>query len=215
MPLLPTGNAEVTIPTDGQMASANTEERPYGNISHIANNVTNEAGAAKKPSEDISVHIPISIFHQLAAACIILFLLLSVPSKLGEAGTASLRKSAIETNWLYEIMPKEKTTGRPDNLSAVPSIPTPKTSDHYTYEQDGGNNTYYSIVLASRITERNACEYVHKLQNEGMQNVRIYKTGKMIKVIYKSFATRHEANTELKKMKSNAIFAGCWITEIK
>lgn len=142
--------------------------------------------------------------------------MLSVPSKLGEAGTMTLKESGMGTSWLYEMMPKERTTGAPNTLAVINNYGT-NSIDKMPVSclKPKENHICYSIVLASRITESNANAYIQKLRDNGLKDVRMYKNEKMIKVIYRSFATRQEANQELKRLSSNAIFADSWVTELK
>ena len=46
------------------------------------------------------------MLRHMAAACIVLFVMLSIPSRLGDASTGTTSQSAIDAKWLYKIMPK-------------------------------------------------------------------------------------------------------------
>lgn len=57
----------------------------------------------------------------IAAACIAIIILLSVPSKLGDSSKNYTSHGAIDTSFLYEMMPKEITNGKPEKLNTIAS----------------------------------------------------------------------------------------------
>ena len=171
--------------------------------------------------KEISVRIPIRIVKHVAAACIILFVLLSFPARLGDASTSALRQSGIDTSLLYEIMPKDITSGKPNSLNAIQQDTAgnkesmdlcKKSTDSVPAIQ---SERYYSIVLASRITQKNAEDYVEKLHKNGLADATIYITKGMTMVTYKRFKKRTDANNAMRKLVGKGEFADCWITEIK
>ena len=180
-----------------------------------------------KKKDEIAVRIPINVIKHIAAACVVLFVFLSFPSKLGEASTSNLKHTSIDTNLLYEIMPKDLTSGKPKSLNdAQPSdsfAKMAKTADDMaanakTVGAATSNNAsipYYSIVLASRITKKNAQAYVEQLHKRGMIDASVHTSAGMTKIIYKKFGNRADANKVQRELESKGEFAGCWITEIK
>ena len=148
----------------------------------------------------------------MAAACIVLFVMLSIPSRLGDASTGTTNQSAIDTKWLYEIMPKEMTSGKPKSLVGSETSAQTKANEQ-TDESDA--LPYYTIVLASRVSIKNAQQYVDKLHQQGMTEANVCRSNGFTKVIYKKFASRAEANRALSRLKVDSSFADSWITEIK
>lgn len=177
----------------------------------------------KEPErKEIAVRIPLSVVKHIAAACVIMFVLLSFPAKLGDASTSALKHSSIDTSLFYEIMPKEMTSGKPESLHDIYSATAKATnnaSNNSKTENEPsdeiGQKPYFSIVLASRITQKNAQAYVEKLHKNGMTEAKVYTSAGMTKVVYNHYATRGEANDAMKKLSKNSEFAGCWIIEIK
>lgn len=191
-------------------------------------------------TETLSVHIPLRYIKHIAAACIAIVFMLTMPLKLGDSSKPSISQSAINANWFYEILPKDITSGTPDKLSKV--LETGKETER-EIEANGesttsakvetANNTnskdlsthnnikenisqkYFSIVLASRVTKKNAEEYVNKLHAKGMKEASVYigNNGR-VKVIYRKFSTREEANNAKNTLTNNIEFEGSWITEI-
>ncbi len=167
--------------------------------------------------ESVSIHIPVSIIHKLAAVVIALIVFAMFPSPVGDSSKSAQVKSAIDTNLLYRIMPKEVTKGKPGKLSreALPE-------ENKAAIQQGGQRPmpvvtkkYYSIVLASRVTKANAEAFVCQLHKKGMKEAEVYSHGKGTKVIYKHFLTKDDATKALNKLTDDIEFSDCWVSKIE
>ena len=191
-----------------------TEPSPFAAYSPIAEAAPspahNEEEEAGQPT--LSLNIPVKMLRHMAAACIVLFVMLSIPSRLGDASTGTTSQSAIDAKWLYEIMPKEMTSGKPESLVASEEAAQAK-ADGQADESD--TLPYYTIVLASRVSLKNAQHYVDKLHQQGMTEASVCRHNGFTKVIYRKFASRAEANSALSQLKADSSFADSWITEIK
>lgn len=191
-----------------------TEPSPFAAYSPIAEAAPspahNEEEEAEQPT--LSLNIPVKMLRHMAAACIVLFVMLSIPSRLGDASTGTTSQSAIDAKWLYEIMPKEMTSGKPESLVASEEAAQAK-ADGQADESDA--LPYYTIVLASRVSLKNAQHYVDKLRQQGMAEASVCRHNGFTKVIYRKFASRAEANSALSQLKADSSFADSWITEIK
>ena len=104
------------------------------------------------------------------------------------------------------------TSGKPESL-----VPSEQASQAEANTQTDETNAlpYYTIVLASRVSIRNAQQYVDNLHKQGMTEASVCRNNGFTKVIYKKFASRAEANNALNELKTDKSFADCWITEIK
>lgn len=193
----------------------NTESSPFATCSPIAEAAapvpTHNEEEETEP-QTLSLNIPVKILRHMAAACIVLFVMLSIPSRLGDASTGTTNQSAIDTKWLYEIMPKEMTSGKPRSLVASEEAAQAKANEH---ADEADALPYYTIVLASRVSIKNAQQYVDKLHQQGMTEANVCRSNGFTKVIYKKFASRAEANSALSQLKADSSFADSWITEIK
>lgn len=193
----------------------NTESSPFATCSPIAEAAapvpTHNEEEETEP-QTLSLNIPVKILRNMAAACIVLFVMLSIPSRLGDASTGTTNQSAIDTKWLYEIMPKEMTSGKPRSLVASEEAAQAKANEH---ADEADALPYYTIVLASRVSIKNAQQYVDKLHQQGMTEANVCRSNGFTKVIYKKFASRAEANSALSQLKADSSFADSWITEIK
>lgn len=191
-----------------------TEPSPFAAYSHIAKAAPSPMHNEEEETEQqtLSLNIPVKMLRHMAAACIVLFVMLSIPSRLGDASTGTTNQSAIDTKWLYEIMPKEMTSGKPKSLVGSETSAQTKANEQ-TDESDA--LPYYTIVLASRVSIKNAQQYVDKLHQQGMTEANVCRSNGFTKVIYKKFASRAEANRALSRLKVDSSFADSWITEIK
>lgn len=210
--------ATESAPESAPAASAadirKTEPSPFAAYSPIADAAPspahNEEEEAEQPT--LSINIPVKMLRHMAAACIVLFVMLSIPSRLGDASTGTTSQSAIDAKWLYKIMPKEMTSGKPESLVASEEAAQAK-ADGQADESDA--LPYYTIVLASRVSLKNAQHYVDKLHQQGMTEASVCRHNGFTKVIYRKFASCAEANSALSQLKADSSFADSWITEIK
>ena len=188
---------------------------------------------AETSQQTISVRIPLNYIKHVAAACIALIIMLTMPAKLGDSSKAGADHSAINTSWFYEIMPKDITSGKPDKLSNIAEAEQPtaaetevsvsadkqeiaKAATPVKTEVKMEHQPYYSIVIASRVTRANAEVYVAKLHKRGMKEASVHTNSNGVtKVIYKKFSTREEANKAKNQLTDDAEFEGSWITEVK
>ena len=210
--------ATESAPESAPAASAadirKTEPSPFAAYSPIADAAPspahNEEEEAEQPT--LSINIPVKMLRHMAAACIVLFVMLSIPSRLGDASTGTTSQSAIAAKWLYKIMPKEMTIGKPESLVASEEAAQAK-ADGQADESDA--LPYYTIVLASRVSLKNAQHYVDKLHQQGMTEASVCRHNGLTIAIYRKFASRAEANSALSQLKADSSFADSWITEIK
>ena len=209
-----TESAPESTPAASAADIRKTEPSPFAAYSPIAEAAPspahNEEEEAEQPT--LSLNIPVKMLRHMAAACIVLFVMLSIPSRLGDASAGTTSQSAIDTKWLYEIMPKEMTSGKPKSLVGSETSAQTKANEQ-TDESDA--LPYYTIVLASRVSIKNAQQYVDKLHQQGMTEANVCRSNGFTKVIYKKFASRAEANRALSRLKVDSSFADSWITEIK
>lgn len=208
------------------------EQKKPATISKEATDKTDDKETAS--SETLSVEIPLRYIKHIAAACIAIVFMLTMPAKLGDSSKPNINQSAISANWFYEIMPKDITSGKPDKLSgiieakdlinaeaneanATDSKQVAETNDETNNKiESKANETYFSIVLASRVAKKNAEDYVSRLHKKGLKEAAVYTDSNgHTKVIYRKFSTREEANKARNTLTNDVEFEGCWITEIK
>ena len=162
------------------------------------------------------ISIKKSWLRNLAAACIAIIAFFSLSTPLE---TPNVQKSQIDTGMLTRIMPKELTIAQPRELQltneAKPENSIPSKSTTVTQDKELLTPTsYYSIVLASRVTKRNAANYAESLQDQGFKETRVLITANNVKVIYGTYATESEAYSALNSLHNKEAFADGWITKV-
>ncbi len=70
----------------------------------------------------------------------------------------------------------------------------------------------FCIVMASKITPRNADFYAKKIRSKGFEQTAVYKSNGIVRVIYGSYATEAEACSDLRKLRrQDDFFKQAWI----
>lgn len=192
-----------------------------------ANSVFDVNDDDEKPSAEF-ILIKKSWLRNLAAACIaiIAFFAISTPLR-----TPNVQTSKIDTGMLTRIMPKELVTqnthqtelaSKAENSEKVLKI-NPETNKDANDEANEKKidqaelksaKPYYGIVLASRVTKRNAANYVETLQTKGFKAAKVVITATNVKVVYGSYETEGQAYKALHDLRNNDVFADGWITQV-
>lgn len=192
-----------------------------------ANSVFDVNDDDEKPSAEF-ILIKKSWLRNLAAACIaiIAFFAISTPLR-----TPNVQTSKIDTGMLTRIMPKElvtqnthqtKLASKAENSEKVLKI-NPETNKDANDEANEKKidqaelksaKPYYGIVLASRVTKRNAANYVETLQAKGFKAAKVVITATNVKVVYGSYETESQAYKALHNLRNNDVFADGWITKV-
>lgn len=159
-----------------------------------------------------------SWLRNLAAACIaiIAFFTLSTPLR-----TPNMQSSKIDTGMLTRIMPKELV----QNKGAEKLQLTQESNNNLKMTEETQNDSeekaelknakpYYSIVLASRVTKRNAASYVETLQAKGLKDCKVVITASNVKVVYGTYDTEADAYKALNGLRHNEVFSDGWITKV-
>lgn len=192
-----------------------------------ANSVFDVNDDDEKPSAEF-ILIKKSWLRNLAAACIaiIAFFAISTPLR-----TPNVQTSKIDTGMLTRIMPKELVTqnthqtelaSKAENSEKALKI-NPETNKDANDEANEKKidqaelksaKPYYGIVLASRVTKRNAANYVETLQAKGFKAAKVVITATNVKVVYGSYETEGQAYKALHDLRNNEVFADGWITKV-
>lgn len=212
-----TATAEI-VPFDSN-AIQQTEENK-GNQQSTAEPVfANEQEEEEESSEFVQIRK--SWLRNAVAACIALIAFFTLSTPLD---TPQVQKSKVDISMLNRLMPKEMVK---DNsikaLEEVASEVEKKTeiagnaerTDKAEIEKQEIAKPHYCIVLASRVTKRNAATYTESLQAKGFKDTRVLITSNNVKVIYGSYETEQQAYTALNQLHHHEAFADGWVTLVK
>ena len=190
----------------------------FANQSSLSNNTEDE-----QQDQEKSIRISISMLRNAAAVAILFVVLMLIPTPLSNKKD-KLIQSELNTSLLYKIIPNdvitekagvnplEKIASKPQTENAkavkakevVEEVNTPKKQE-----------TFYTIVLASRITKKNAEAYTESLKNKGLENAEMIAKGAHVKVICGRYESVKEAYKAMNKLNNNPDFADCWVTKIQ
>ena len=229
LPIAQINNAEQQNENQNVAMTVNLakEEQPVKNETEApaapANNSVFIAEEEEEEEKAEFISIKKSWLRNMAAACIALIAFFTLSTPLG---SPTIEKSQIDTGMLTRIMPKEMTPVKSNELllptdepKLMETTPTDKAEKTPAMAQDREITTptasYYSIVLASRVTKRNAASYVEHLQGKGFKEARVLITDNNVKVIYGNYRSESEAYNTLNRLHTNEAFTDGWITKVK
>ena len=166
-----------------------------------------------------TVRIRVSVLRNLAAAAIaiVAFLLFSTP-----LGSDKPMTAAIDSGLLKKIMPKEMVSGNATVKEiATRTVPEKVAEQKVTSEEQAAPsalpskpNVFYTLVLASHVTKKNAADYVEQLAKDGFAGASVV-TKTSTKVIYGNYRSEGAAYQALNKLRSYKPFQEAWVLKMK
>jgi cell division septation protein DedD len=193
----------------------NVEEAQESEVKADDNqNISNELFIDE--DEDRTINIKISRIRNLAVACIALLLFMFIPSPISNGKGSSITKSKIDTGMLYRLMPKDMVNSHTNSskIKLIKKAETPKAiakKDTIAKPKE----PFFSVVLCSKVSLKNATAYVNKLHKDGYSEAKVFSKGRHAKVIYGRYATENQAYNIVNKLNNIKDFKGCWVMKIK
>ena len=190
----------------------------FANQSSLSNNTEDE-----QQDQEQSIRISISMLRNAAAVAILFVVLMLIPTPLSNKKD-KLIQSELNTSLLYKIIPNDVITEKAgvNPLEKIASKPQPESTKEVKAKEvveevntPKKQETFYTIVLASRITKKNAEAYTESLKNKGLENAEMIAKGGHIKVICGRYESEKEAYKAMNKLNNNPDFADCWVTKIQ
>lgn len=167
----------------------------------------------------------IALWRNVAVACIALLIFMLIPSPL--VNSSQMAGNQINTALLDRVLPKDITTGQDKVAAAVNSseakrVVAEREAKAKKIEEEKDDVAQasknlkegYSIVVASRVTQKNAEAYVNNLRSRGFSDAFVYRNGH-VKVLFGHYPTRTAAANALNSLNDNKEFAGAWITTVE
>lgn len=167
----------------------------------------------------------------IAAACaaLIVVVLLAFPGNSGETKMASFKPL---TEWFHKANKAETITRIPVKAvkpaTDVVNKPQPKiqsTASTTATKAEGQpkpeakpstTDNFYTIVLASCVTEKNAQQFVKQLSQKGFAEGEVMTRHNITRVIYAHFASESEAANRLHELrKTGDTFTESWVMQVK
>ena len=208
MPRLSAVHAITPAPTT---TATSTAPEPTGSATQTASATP---FIIEEDEADDEATIRVSTLRNIAVACIAIFAFFAISSPINNNSTTS--KAQINTSMLTRIIPhdvslsptaaKPKALVRQDSTmqaASTAAAPTEELAD-----------TFYTVVLCSRVSVKNATLYVGQLHSAGLTQASIYTKGKYTKVIYGKYATEKEARAKAGQLNGRHGIADSWVTKV-
>lgn len=196
--------------------------------------ITNDdfADESEKKKEK-TITIKVTTLRNTVAACAAAVALVIMPMQLHRFGDhINVASPFSGMSLLKKMMPKSVVTNdvmSKDNKLVTPKTYIPKTKAQLQKEsmatessepanvapsqsvkQEAGK---YCIVLASRVSKKNAEAFVQSLHGNGFKAARVLD-GKNIKVVYGAYQDKTAAQEALRNLSTNKDFKDGWVMEL-
>ncbi len=187
------------------------------------------------------IRISTAALRRGMVACIVILLLMAVPLMNRTVNTGRLM-SGIDTSLITDLMSRGDNpteTAASKATCSAPAAEIAQTEGTVTEEQPSTaadtkevvadvntvqetpqeqtlteTKKMFTVVLAARISQKNAEIYVAELQKRGMAKARVIGEGNGRKVVYGAFDNREEAQTVKKELAVDSEFEFAWVTEL-
>ena len=205
--------------------SAVEVEEIAANDNVIEDEKVNDSVNVPVQSEDV-LTIKMSTLRYVAAAIITAVVFLLMPPQIDKdkhhtntSGISSkevIMKMMPKTVTTMEIptstpLPKEKGEDTDDGTKVDESVPVPAKTE----VDDNVKKTYFTVVLASRVSNTNARNFVDRLQKQGVADLNILPDKSWKRVVAGRYTTENEAIKAKRLLSSNPELAECWVMEVK
>lgn len=193
-------------------------------VSNAADNVsetsTSQAVMLFEEQEDDDSEertIRLSTLRNIAAACIAIIAFFVVSSPISNSASQQ-SQARINTSMLLPITPS-LGAGSSEKVNTPrlnrDSISAPKSNHSEDINMVTAEPiSYYTIVLCSRVTIKNAQRYVEQLQKEGLEDASVLTKGKYTKVVLGHYTSEEEASSKSRQLNGNYGIADCWVTKV-
>lgn len=183
---------------------------------------------------DDKVHIRVSVLRNIAAAAIAIFAFFMISTPLNNGSRKEMSMLNMNTETLTRILPKTTVQGvaevkgitakelnkkeekaiqksEVENQEASSS----SVSENHEVKPEEQNLPYYTIVLASHVSKKNAAAYVEKLHKAGFNEAQVYSGRSTTRVIFNQYKSEAEAYGALHEMREYTEFNDAWVYKVE
>lgn len=180
-----------------------------------------------KDDNDDKVHIPVSVLRNIMAAAIAIFGFFLISTPLNNGSSKEMSMLNFDTETLTRILPKATIQGNAevkgmkasevhnDAVVKYDNETTDKTNKDIASVERERTVPYYTIVLASQVSKKNASLYVEKLHKAGFNEAKIFTSHSSTRVIFNRYKTEAEAYNALREMREYTEFHEAWVYQVK
>ena len=183
---------------------------------------------------DDKVHIRVSVLRNIAAAAIAIFAFFLISTPLNNGSRKEMSMLNMNTETLTRILPKTTVQGVAEvkgitakelnkkeekaiQKSEVENLETSfsSVSENQKVKPEEQNLPYYTIVLASHVSKKNAAAYVEKLHKAGFNEAQVYSGRSTTRVIFNQYKSEAEAYGALHEMREYTEFNDAWVYKVE
>lgn len=183
----------------------------------------------KRTEKTYTISLNREFVNYIAAAVVAIVFYFIWATPISDSNATAPQTASVLNSQLFSASPQDAArqytpTNRPtasETASATANGQTGSESltsqvETQTNATSGGTASgKYTIVLASAIPQANAEALSTKLHEQGMKDARVYKRGRMVRVVYGAYTTKDEAQTLLKQISGKSEFAQAWVMETR
>lgn len=219
-------NAELVVKEQEKDVAKSTQRETKPLLLEMDETVKSLSNGVEEDSEEAETNndnliIPVTWLRNAVAVCVAVVAFLLFPSTVTEGEVNTVSHSMVDTGLLTTVMPKEMIKGH-ENIAEI-KAPIPAVAKSATKSREQikptndvkANEPFYCLVLASKITKRNANRYVQILKDKGYNEAETLIDDKDAKVIYGRYETMNEAYLAFNKLHKKADFKDCWVMRNK
>ena len=160
------------------------------------------------------VTLSVRMIRNIAAAVVAAIVFLLSPISL--SSDSQPMTSTIVSNITTLSKIAKETTNEIREMAmtkqAVESVQTNTAAE--LKESEAVNTRFYTIVIASKVSERNASRYASDLSARGMNEVSTIQKELNSKVVYGKYSTQGAAYSVRNRLAQQSEFKDCWVMEI-
>jgi len=180
-----------------------------------------------KDDNDDKVHIPVSVLRNIMAAAIAIFGFFLISTPLNNGSSKEMSMLNFDTETLTRILPKATIQGNAevkgmkasevhnDAIVKYDNETTDKVNKDIASVEREKTVPYYTLVLASQVSKKNASLYVEKLHKAGFNEAKIFTSHSSTRVIFNRYKTEAEAYNALREMREYTEFHEAWVYQVK
>ena len=180
-----------------------------------------------KDDNDDKVHIPVSVLRNIMAAAIAIFGFFLISTPLNNGSSKEMSMLNFDTETLTRILPKATIQGNAevkgmkasevhnDAVVKYDNETTDKTNKDIASVEREITVPYYTLVLDSQVSKKNASLYVEKLHKAGFNEAKIFTSHSSTRVIFNRYKTEAEAYNALREMREYTEFHEAWVYQVK
>lgn len=223
---------EMKMTAEGKAASAATpkDDVPAGNndaMQEAPTQARHALDATDEADDDKVIRIKVAWIRNAVAiaAAVIAFFAITPPisnSYQNHANFGGLPQAIMSANILDDAQQNATgSTSLPKPLKLKASVDSAKTKAKAEARMDQAADSVvtapqkdlgrYCIVLASRITQRNADAFVSELHKEGWKDADVYINNDIVRVVYGHFQNESDAYDTLRNIRNNKYFEQAWV----